>query len=238
MYTERLLLAHIRILGVGFSSIHLCTRYGYTQRREGLLLLSHAHFLVYYIYSPFNIQAIMSNEEESLLALLCESLSNGQRGNAPIFINFNSFNGPVGQHNDHADTVNFSMDKDGAISFQHVRRTGKSIIQPEVMAKALERTMEEGYWWASTAWAVVYRIYQMKGYAGSVSQFVREVEEWPWQKKPEYECNYDAVCKPIRSGKLAGTPDGWVKNGASSQYAILGQKLLNEFQKLELQFQK
>ncbi len=44
MYTERLLLAHIRILGVGFSSIHLCTRYGYTQRREGLLLLSHAHF--------------------------------------------------------------------------------------------------------------------------------------------------------------------------------------------------
>ena len=38
MYTERLLLAHIRILGVGFSSIHLCTRYGYTQRREGLLL--------------------------------------------------------------------------------------------------------------------------------------------------------------------------------------------------------
>ena len=27
----------------------------------------------------------MSNEEESLLALLCESLSNGQRGNAPIF---------------------------------------------------------------------------------------------------------------------------------------------------------
>lgn len=85
----------------------------------------------------------MSNEEESLLALLCESLSNGQRGNAPIFINFNSFNAPVGQHNDHVDTVNFSMDKDGGISFQHVRRTGKSIIQPEVMAKALEKTMEE-----------------------------------------------------------------------------------------------
>ena len=114
----------------------------------------------------------MSNEEESLLALLCESLSNGQRGNAPIFINFNSFNGPVGQHNDHADTVNFSMDKDGTISFQHIRRTGKSIIQPEVMAKALERTMEEGYWWASTAWAVAYRIYQMEGFTGSIRQFV------------------------------------------------------------------
>ncbi len=52
MYTERLLLAHIRILGVGFSSIHLCTRYGYTQRREGIQLLSRILFLnisIYYI---------------------------------------------------------------------------------------------------------------------------------------------------------------------------------------------
>ena len=227
MYTERLLLAHIRILGVGFSSIHLCTRYGYTQRREGLLLLSHAHFLVYYIYSPFNIQAIMSNEEESLLALLCESLGNGQRGNAPIFINFNSFNGPVGQHNDHADTVNFSMEKDGTISFQHIRRTGKSIIQPEVMAKALERTMEEGYWWASTAWAVAYRIYQMEGFTGSIRQFVREVQEWPWKKTLAFPCTYDSIQKPIVSGKLSGSIDRWKEDGATEQMQRLAQRLLD-----------
>ena len=109
---------------------------------------------------------------------------------------------------------------------------------PETMARAVEKTMAQGYWWASTAWAVVYRVYQMKGYTGGIRQFVREVEEWPWQRKPEYECTYDAVCKPIRSGKLTGMPDGWVMNGASSQYANLGQELLNEFQKLELQFQK
>ena len=108
----------------------------------------------------------------------------------------------------------------------------------QAMASAVEQTVAQGYWWASTAWAVVYRVYQMKGYTGSISQFVREVEEWPWQKKPAYECNYDAVCKPIRSGRLAGTPDGWVRNGASSQYAVLGQELLNEFQKVELQLQK
>ena len=101
---------------------------------------------------------------------------------------------------------------------------------PEAMARAVERTMAQGYWWASTAWAVVYRVYQMKGYTGSISQFVREVEEWPWQKKPAYECNYDAVCKPIRSGRLAGTPDGWIKNGATAQYAILGTALLKELQ--------
>ena len=169
----------------------------------------------------------MSNEEESLLALLCESLGNGQRSNAPIFINFNSFNGPVGQHNDHVETVNFSMDKDGAISFQHIRRTGKSIIQPEVMAKALERTMEEGYWWASTAWAVAYRIYQMQGFTGSIRQFVREVQEWPWKKTLAFPCTYDNIQKPIVSGKLSGSIDKWKEDGAPEQMQRLAKRLLD-----------
>ena len=101
---------------------------------------------------------------------------------------------------------------------------------PEAMARAVERTMAQGYWWASTAWAVVYRVYQMKGYTGGIRQFVREVEEWPFSGRLNYECNYDAVCKPIRSGRLAGTPDGWIKNGATAQYAILGTALLKVLQ--------
>ena len=101
---------------------------------------------------------------------------------------------------------------------------------PEAMARAVERTMAQGYWWASTAWAVVYRIYQMRGYTGGIRQFVREVKEWPFSGRLNYECNYDAVCKPIRSGRLAGTPDGWIKNGATAQYAILGTALLKVLQ--------
>ena len=101
---------------------------------------------------------------------------------------------------------------------------------PEAMARAVERTMAQGYWWASTAWAVVYRIYQMKGYTGGIRQFVREVKEWPFSGRLNYECNYDAVCKPIRSGRLAGTPDGWIKNGAMAQYAKLAMALLKELQ--------
>ena len=88
---------------------------------------------------------------------------------------------------------------------------------PEAMARAVERTMAQGYWWASTAWAVVYRVYQMKGYTGGIRQFVREVKEWPFSDRLDYECNYDAVCKPIRSGRLAGTPDGWINNGSVRQ---------------------
>ena len=169
----------------------------------------------------------MSNEEESLLALLWESLSNGQRSNAPIVVNINSFNAPVGQHNDHVDTVNFSMDKDGIISFEPVRGTGKSITPPEVMAKASEQTMEEGYWWASTAWAVVYRIYQMKGFTGSIRQFVRDVREWPWQKALAFPCTYDSIQKPIVSGKLSGSIDKWKEDGASEQMQRLAHRLLD-----------
>lgn len=60
----------------------------------------------------------MSQDEEAKLALLRESLSNN-KSNAPIIINFNSFNAPVGQHNEHVDTVNFTMDKDGSFQIQH-----------------------------------------------------------------------------------------------------------------------
>ena len=110
------------------------------------------------------------------------------------------------------------------------KETKDNIPPPEAMARAVERTMAQGYWWASTAWAVVYRVYQMKGYTGGIRQFVREVKEWPFSGRLTYECNYDAVCKPIRSGRRAGTPDGWIKNGATAQYAILGTALLKELQ--------
>ncbi len=101
---------------------------------------------------------------------------------------------------------------------------------PGAMARAVEQTMAQGYWWASTAWAVVYRVYQMKGYMGGIRQFVREVEGWPFSGRLNHECNYDAVCKPIRSGRLAGTPDGWIKNSATAQYAKLAMALLKELQ--------
>jgi hypothetical protein len=95
------------------------------------------------------------------------------------------------------------------------------------MARAVERTMAQGFWWASTAWAVVYRVYQMKGYLGGIRQFVREVEEWPWQKKPIFPCNYDSVQKPIVGGKLMRTIDKWKDDGAMEQMQKLGQALFD-----------
>ena len=71
---------------------------------------------------------------------------------------------------------------------------------PEAMTRAVERTMAQGYWWASTAWAVVYRVYQMKGYSGGIRQFVREVKEWPFSGRPTY-----------------GTAEGTAMNGGGFQ---------------------
>ena len=107
------------------------------------------------------------------------------------------------------------------------KETKDNIPPPEAMARAVERTMAQGYWWASTAWAVVYRIYQMKGYTGGIRQFVREVEEWPWQKKPIFPCNYDSVQKPIVGGKLMRTIDKWKDDGAMEQMQKLGQALFD-----------
>ena len=205
--------------------------FGDTRKQMFLPLLSHIFLFLSTIFIHHLIfNKIMSNEE-SLLALLQESLGYGQRTNAPIIINNNYFNAPVGQHNDHVESVNFSMGKDGSISYQHIRRTGQETIPLELIMKAVEQTMTQGLWWASTAWAVVYRIYQIMGYAGSIRQFVRDVADWPFERDPEYECNYDAVCKPIRSGKLSGTPDVWASNGATDQYVILGEELLKELEK-------
>ena len=107
------------------------------------------------------------------------------------------------------------------------KETKDNIPPPEAMTRAVERTMAQGYWWASTAWAVVYRVYQMKGYSGGIRQFVREVEEWPWQKKPIFPCNYDSVQKPIVGGKLMRTIDKWKDDGAMEQMQKLGQALFD-----------
>jgi len=130
---------------------------------------------------------------------------------------------PGGQHVETIQSQNIYTYKRQSAS----EETTSVIPPPEVMARAVELTMVQGYWWASTAWAVVYRVYQMKGYLGGIRQFVREVEEWPWQKKPIFPCNYDSVQKPIVGGKLMRTIDKWKDDGAMEQMQKLGQALFD-----------
>ena len=90
--------------------------------------------------------------------------------------------------------------------------------------KGGELPAPEAMVWVS--WSVVYRIYQMKGYQGTVSQFVRDVSQWPFTMQIRYDCNDDAVGKPIRTGKISRSLDKWAEDGASSQFIILGEALM------------
>ena len=103
---------------------------------------------------------------------------------------------------------------------------GGELPAPEAMAWAVEKTIKDGYWWGNVSWSVVYRIYQMKGYQGTVSQFVRDVSQWPFTMPIRYDCNDDAVGKPIRAGKISRSLDKWAEDGASSQFVILGEALM------------
>ena len=95
----------------------------------------------------------------------------------------------------------------------------------EEMNVAVVETVKQGLWWSSRSWAVVYRVYQIKGYMKGFTQFVRDVESW--KVKTGFECNYDAVQKPISSGIYAGTPDKWATNGAQKQAISLANTLLD-----------
>ena len=96
---------------------------------------------------------------------------------------------------------------------------------PMEMQAAVEETIRKGLWWSNRSWSVAYRVYQMKGYQQSISQFVRDVAEWNVAKG--FECNYDAVQKPIAQGLLIGDPKKWVDNGAQKQAPALAEATLN-----------
>ena len=127
------------------------------------------------------------------------------------------------------EVVNLSIDK-ATVQMQDEVKPSE-VARPEVlsekeMKRAVENSASKGYWWSSRSWAVVYRVYQMKGYMASISQFVREVQDWEVQTG--FECNYFAVQKPISSGMLSGLPDKWVKQGAQGQAVKLANTLLEE----------
>ena len=99
------------------------------------------------------------------------------------------------------------------------------------MSQAVVATVKQGLWWSNRSWAVVYRVYQMKGYMGGFSQFIRDVESWP--VKTGFECNYDAVQKPITSGVLLGNPENWEAQGAPKQASLLAYALLEKLENMK-----
>ena len=128
------------------------------------------------------------------------------------------FNAPIGQYIEHVENNYFGNDP---IDQQ---KAFPQLPSEEQMKQAVTKTMSQGLWWSSRSWAVVYRVYQMKGYMHSFAHFAREVKDW--EIDTGYECNYDAIQKPISTGVYSGMPDKWEENGAQKQAVKLASSLL------------
>jgi len=143
---------------------------------------------------------------------------------------------PGAQNIGHLDTQNISYGTPPPfdVTPQGSRTCGceQSLPPSEIMVKVVENTINDGYWWGNISWSVVYRIYQIKGYRESISQFVRDVHKWPFTIPVRYDCNDDSVGKPIRSGKICRDIDNWEEDGASSQFCILANALIEELKVL------
>lgn len=98
------------------------------------------------------------------------------------------------------------------------------------MQQAVAATVKNGMWWSSRCWAVVYRVYQIKGYVHNYTYFINEVKSW--KVKTGYDCNYDAIQKPMVSGIYVGNPERWEKNGAQKQAVRLADALMEELDKM------
>lgn len=113
----------------------------------------------------------------------------------------------------------------------HAKKENDTMPTAEQMASAVETTLKAGLWWGNTAWSVVFRVMQMMGYNGKISQFVNMVAEWPLKSDFPYKCNDDAVSKPLRKGTITRDLNLWEQDGAQKKFIALGLALKDALQK-------
>ena len=102
---------------------------------------------------------------------------------------------------------------------------------PDVMAMAVEKTINNGLWATSTCWSVVYVVYRILGYDGGISDFVREVESWKFTKTLKYKCNRDSVGKPLRDKRMSYNLNHWLNDGVQRPFYLLAVALLEEIKR-------
>ena len=111
----------------------------------------------------------------------------------------NNFYGPIGQYIQHVEHNHFGMTDEGNFHFDDAdgetaqHRLFPDLPTQETMCQAVAAAVRDGLWYGNQAWAVVFRAYQLKGYLGGMSEFVREVKAWPMEMAAT--CSYDAVQK-------------------------------------------
>jgi hypothetical protein len=102
---------------------------------------------------------------------------------------------------------------------------------PDVIVRAVEKTVNDGLWSTNTCWSVVYVVYRRLGYEGSVSDFVKEVTSWKFVRAIKYKCNRDSVGKPLRNKRMTYNIDNWLSDGVQKKFYLLAVALLGEIKR-------
>lgn len=146
------------------------------------------------------------------------------QGGKPQVVKSVSITGPIGTYIENVEHLYLGgLDHD---------TPPRQVPTPEQMCKIVEKMMDDGLWYAGRAWAVTFRLYQIWGYQGKYSDFVKEVAEWPFKRHKPTDCNEDAVSKPLRTGKYFDSPSTWLAKGAPKEAVLLGEAIEAELTKI------
>lgn len=134
--------------------------------------------------------------------------------------------------NAHVGQLNMVMGNGATVNYYEAgTKENDSMPSAEQMASAVETTLKAGLWWGNTAWSVVFRVMQMMGYKGSITQFIDIVGNLAFSKEFPYKCNMDAISKPLRNGKMSRDLERWQEDGVPQKYIKLASTLKEEFEK-------
>lgn len=78
---------------------------------------------------------------------------------------------------------------------------------------------------------MVYVVYRILGYEGTVTDFVRDVASWKFTRKIKFHCNRDSVGKPLRDKRMSFHLDHWVADGVQKPFYQLAVALMKEIKK-------
>ena len=113
----------------------------------------------------------------------------------------------------------------------HETKDEKALPTIDVIMKISKATMDLGFWKCDRSWGVVYQIWQIWGYKGTVSDFVTEINNRIEAKNMAYACTLNAVYKMVSKGRISRNLKQWRPDGVLEPYCILGELVNSELEK-------
>lgn len=137
----------------------------------------------------------------------------------------NNFNAPIGQHIDHVDTINFTMDGEGNFHFGVVESVNQSPFDEERLVAIVREC--QGCFWGNASYAVLYCVMRdEEGYRGSAAQFERMVEEQDYDFERDFTCPQGTIANAFRHNPYMQKPvSRWRELGAKERVISLVERV-------------